>query len=191
MIARLLPVFLALVAFVTTLVILNWPSEQATGQTAAAPAARATARPQSQQPLPAAEKSLVDRFVNTFVPKRGEQKPAPSTSQPEEQDNTATVSSDPRQIGPDPTELNAPALIQLDPATAESGQIATFTNTGGKRMTFTVSTVDSNGSIRSSIEVTTPPHKRQVLNELGLVISPGDKIVVQSPPYKDYSVSAY
>lgn len=90
----------------------------------------------------------------------------------------------------DPAQQPVPVLIQFERPTAESAETtATFQNQGSKHLRFAISTVDSTGAIHSSIEISAPPHKWESLNEQGLLILPGDQIIVKSPPYQDYVVS--
>ena len=184
MIARLMPLLLAIVAFLATLVVLNRHGE------APAPMAATTTGPIAHQPAyekPAEKKSILATVVDSLAPTRAKTMNAPPTPAA----NVSVPAGDPSEAPPDPSELGVPALIQLEPPTDGSAQKATFTNMGGRRMTFTISTVDSTGTVHSSIELTTPPHKQQSLTEQGLLIMPGDQIVVKSPPYQDYTVSAY
>jgi hypothetical protein len=103
---------------------------------------------------------------------------------------TPPAQSDEEQAQPDPAQETVPALIQLERPTAESPQpIVTFQNQGSKHLKFTISTIDSTGAIHSTIEISSPPHRWESLNERGLLIFPGDQIVVRSPPYQDYVVS--
>lgn len=112
----------------------------------------------------------------------------PSGEAKEESAEThAAAESEP--IGPPPEEERAPGVIHLE--RTDSGQVATFQNLSPKRLTFTISATDAAGNVHSSIQVTALPHKSEVLNDHGLVIMPGDQIRVQSPPYQDFSVSAY
>ncbi len=188
MISRFLPLFLAIVAFAVTLAVENWPSTHP-GEPAHAATTRQSTLRRSSQGSPAATRPLMSALLDSPAAQFPQKGAGGTDPQPGESE---TVSgSDPDEAGPALDAQQAPALIQLVPPTAESPQqTVTFQNLGSKHLTFSVSTVDSTGAVHSSIQISSPPHKRVVLNERGLIVLPGDQIVVKSPPYMDFSVSA-
>ena len=187
-ISRLFPFLLALVAFVVTLAIENWPGPDPAQPVRSSAAPIPTTGLPAHDP-PAAGTSFVGRLVDSAAPKQpppssgpGDSRSAQSVAQP--------AQSDDEPAPPDPAQEPVPVLIQLERPTAQSAEtIATFQNQGSKHLKFTISTIDSTGAIHSSIEMSAPPHRWESLNERGLLILPGDEIVVRSPPYQDYTVS--
>jgi hypothetical protein len=174
----LIPLLLAILAFGLTLAIENWPARKAASTPTTTPAKTRSGD------VPAPTTSFVGIGSDKVA-----QHIEPAATQ-DSSDSGNAMDGDGSDTGPPPPEEErAPALIRLEQT--DSGQIATFQSLGSKRMTFTISTHDSTGAVHSSIQVTAPPHKSEVLNDQGLIIMPGDQILVQSPPYQEFSVSAY
>jgi hypothetical protein len=187
-ISRLFPFLLALVAFVVTLAIENWPGPDPAHPVRSSAVRIPTTGVPAHDP-PAAGRSFVGRLVDSAAPKQ----PPPSTGPGDPRSAQAGVQpaqSDEEPAPPDPAQEPVPVLIQLERPTAQSAEtVATFQNQGSKHLKFTISTIDSTGAIHSTIEMSAPPHRWESLNERGLLILPGDQIVVRSPPYQDYTVS--
>jgi hypothetical protein len=187
-ISRLFPFLLALVAFVVTLAIENWPRPDPAHPSRRSAIGIATNGLPAHEP-PAGGSSFVGGPVDPAAPKQpptgsglGDSRSAQAGVQP--------AQSDEEPAPPDPAQEPVPVLIQLERPTAQSAEtVATFQNQGSKHLKFTISTIDSTGAIHSTIEMSAPPHRWESLNERGLLILPGDQIVVRSPPYQDYTVS--
>ena len=188
MISRFLPLLLALVAFVVTLAIENWPQPDS-GQPSRRSAVENSSTGAGTHNSPMAQRSFVSARVDSVTPKPSPPRSGPRDSRPEQAGSQA-AGGDMEPAPVDPAQQPVPVLVQLERPTAESAEtIATLQNRGSKHLRFSISTVDATGAIHSSIEISAPPHKWESLNEQGLLILPGDQIVVKSPPYQDYVVS--
>jgi hypothetical protein len=187
--SRWLPIVLAAVAFGLTLAIENWPTSNGPTGNKAAPASRPHGPAASWALWPLSPRS---HSAAEATPRPGLEPAFTATHEGGPADDSPSgTPSEGEPKDPEPSELRAPALVLLTPPEGQSPQIATFENLGPGRPTFTISTMDASGAIHSSIQVQARPHQRQVLNDRGLVILPGDRILVHSPPYQDFSIDAY
>jgi hypothetical protein len=173
--SRLIPIALAVSAFVLTIAFEMWHSDKEgkTGQTPVAAAARpfAGSVPLADAPAAGPPRQTGVSAAQPAAAARG------NTAAPD------VSSTQPTGEEYDPGNQAVPAIVSHGPMKNHSGDVTTIRNLSGVALNVTVTAIGTGG--QSEIQMVLAPHAKKDLEEAGLIVEPPARITVASPPYAD------
>lgn len=160
------------VTFSLTLGISLWEQRRENGQpmTQATTAQTATAARTVMQTIPESARAVPPANLAPSPP-------APQSSQ-----------TDPGQ--PDFSQEEVPVRFAMRQVPGQAGPKVTLQNQSPQPITVTVTAVNATSGSTSTVRATIEPYHNGNLTDAGLIVSPTDRITIQSPPYRDQEFEA-
>lgn len=175
MVTRFVPIGLAVVAFVATYVICTRnPGADGQGPGQNVVATVQPARPQS----PVSEPKFAAPTQQAVAPMQ------PRVAPPS-QDSAAPESiANDEETHHDPADDMVPVMVRLGPGNG-SERAVTVRNGAPQPLDLTVTADNTNTGAHSIVQVTVAPYANTDVTATGLVVGHGDRITIESPPYRD------
>jgi type IV secretory pathway VirB10-like protein len=117
-------------------------------------------------------------------PPPAQAKPPPVTSE------EASPPPPPVQADSDPGQISVPARLSVHARDGQQGVLATLQNTTADELDVTLTAVSAKTLMRTVVDVSLQPFERRNLANAGLELGLGDKVTLQSAPYRDLTVVA-
>jgi hypothetical protein len=175
----------AVVTFTVIVGVSMWHQREPGPQNGPAPLKASPQRPfvmPNEPGAPIAREAAQSPPVSPQTPprRRALWTPPPQSSSPD--DPTAEETQKP----PEPVPAEVPAILVVESGADPSERRVTLKNTSSQPLSVELHISNRNTGVASTTTVTVPPHRKRDVSELGVTLSPGDQVTMQSPGYLDH-----